>query len=173
MFELNQFLSRSAEDYLRAVYELVEKKKYARITDIAKQLKVKPPSVTEMIKKLREEGLVDFEKYSAVTLTLEGEKLAKKIMKRNKLLLEFLAMIGVDDKTAKIDAHKIEHDLSLKTIERLLRLVNFIQEASHDPKWLKLIDDCWEKLEELECDRRKECISQILSCVALILQEKG
>ena len=56
-------LSRRAEDYLRGVYAIVERKGYARIKDIAEELDVQPSTTSEMMRKLDKEGLLVYEKY--------------------------------------------------------------------------------------------------------------
>ena len=55
--------SQSAEDYLERIHELIEKKGYARVVDIASSLKVKQASVTSMVQKLAEAGYLEYEKY--------------------------------------------------------------------------------------------------------------
>ena len=65
--------SRREEDYLEAIDEVVQKKKYAKVNDVSKVLGVGLSSVTEMFQKLDSEGFIDYEKYSGVTLTKMGE----------------------------------------------------------------------------------------------------
>jgi DtxR family Mn-dependent transcriptional regulator len=55
-------ISSKAEDYLRAIYEIVAQKGFVRIKDIARELEVKPPTVVEMMKKLDAKALVRYEK---------------------------------------------------------------------------------------------------------------
>ena len=58
---MNSEISGRAEDYLRSIYEIVERKGFARVRDIARELNVKPSSVVEMLKKLQEMNLVIYE----------------------------------------------------------------------------------------------------------------
>ncbi|MCK4379164.1 MAG: metal-dependent transcriptional regulator, partial [Deltaproteobacteria bacterium] len=62
-------LTSNMEDYLEAILTLQEEQKVARVRDIARQLKVKMPSVTGAVRNLAEKGLVNYERYSFVTLT--------------------------------------------------------------------------------------------------------
>ena len=57
-------LSRTAENYLRAIYDIIEKKKYVRVKDIAESLSVRPSTAVEMLEKLNEERLIIYEKRS-------------------------------------------------------------------------------------------------------------
>ncbi|MFH1440290.1 MAG: metal-dependent transcriptional regulator [Candidatus Woesearchaeota archaeon] len=123
-------LTESFEDYLEVIYILDKKSnqenKYIkhknsrnkiRIKDIAKELNVKLPSVTEMVRKLSAKGFVEFEKYKPINLTQKGKDIAKKVYARHKSLKKLFMMIGVDENTASIDACKAEHILSKKTIK--------------------------------------------------------
>ncbi len=129
--------SKGFEDYLETVYNIVQKKGYARTKDISRELDVTPPSVTEMLKKLDEDGLVNYERYSGVTLTEKGQKIAVKVKTRHDIIKTFLNFILISEENAETDACKIEHDLSPETIEQLTKFVEFIKEAPMHPKWLQ------------------------------------
>ena len=77
-----EIVSRRAEEYLKAVYETIEEKGYARIKDIAWRLHVKPSTVVEMMKKLHSGGFVVHEKYGSIALTPRGKEIAEAIKKR-------------------------------------------------------------------------------------------
>ncbi|RLG54960.1 MAG: metal-dependent transcriptional regulator [Candidatus Hydrothermarchaeota archaeon] len=116
-------MSESKEDYLEVIYNLIESKGVARTGDISKMLKIKPPSVTEMLQKLHEEKLVVYEKYKGVTLTSKGEKIAMNIKKRHNILTQFLISLGVSKEIAERDACKIEHVLHPETMEKLEKFI--------------------------------------------------
>lgn len=130
-------ISKTFEEYLEVIYELIQEKGYARTIDISSRLNVKPPSVTEMIQKLDENGFLVYEKYRGLKMTSKGEALAKSVCKRHKTLATFLKIIGVDEKIAEEDACKIEHNINPITMDRLTKFVDFVQNAPHDPKWLE------------------------------------
>ena len=65
------------EDYLEVVYELIQRKGYARPSDIAQQLGVSTASVTGMLQRLHRMGLIVYERYRGLTLTPKGQQLAR------------------------------------------------------------------------------------------------
>jgi len=117
-------LSQNIEDYLEAIYILKKQKKQARTKEIASILGVKLPSVTEMSRKLSDKGLVKYERYGSIELTLKGKKIAKNTYEKHRFLTEFFIRLGVDEKTAARDACLAEHALSRKTISRLKGFAN-------------------------------------------------
>ncbi|MGB9498902.1 MAG: metal-dependent transcriptional regulator [Dissulfuribacterales bacterium] len=113
-------LTSNMEDYLEAIMTLQEEQKVARVRDIARQLKVKMPSVTGAVRNLAEKGLVNYERYSFVTLTEKGRKIAKEIISRHQLLYDFLTrVLLVDMEIAELDACRIEHAISPQTATKL------------------------------------------------------
>ena len=121
----------SAEDYLERIYELIQQKGYARVIDIASSLKVQSSSVTKMLQRLDSEQLVKYEKYRGITLTPQGEAIAKSVKNRHRQLEELLKILGVDEATIQKDVEGIEHHLSPRTLECLRDLVSFLHEDPH------------------------------------------
>ena len=148
-----------AEDYLEVIYDLISKKGYARIVEIAERLNVRPPTVTEMIKKLSEKGLLVHEKYRGFTLTEEGERIAKAVQRRHETIANFLMILGVDKEIAEQDACKMEHDLHPMTLERFTKFVEFVQNAPQDPEWLEHFEH-YVKTGEHKCKVIKENTEQ-------------
>ena len=130
-------ISRSVEDYLEAIYELVCEKGYARTRDIASKLGVKPPSVTEMLQKMGRQGLIIYKRYHEVQLTEKGEKLAKSVIKRHRLLKEFLMLLGLDEKIAEEDACEMEHSIHTKTVERLALFMQYLKNSPVASRWIE------------------------------------
>ncbi len=113
-------LTSNMEDYLEAILTLQEEQKVARVRDIARQLKVKMPSVTGAVRNLAEKGLVNYERYSFVTLTEKGRKIAEEITSRHQILYDFLTrVLLVDMEIAELDACRIEHAVSPQTMTKL------------------------------------------------------
>lgn len=129
-------LTGRSEDYLRGLYEIVEQKGYARIKDVARELVVQPSSVVEMMKKLDQKGLVAYEKYGGITLTSEGEEIARAVVKRHETFKKFLEIILVPKDIALKDAHVLEHRLDPKTILQLTRFVDFITTTAEHPRFV-------------------------------------
>ena len=147
----------SMEDYLEAIANLGGERKVVRVNHIGQALQVKMPSVTSELKKLSDEGLVQHEKYGYVELMLNGEEVAKETIRRHKILSRFSTQaLGVDQKTAEEDACKIEYIISLASLERLVKFLEFTKacplgEANFPNRYNyflehgKLPEECMEK----------------------------
>jgi len=120
--------SQSAEDYLERIHELIERKGYARVVDIASSLKVRQASVTNMVKKLGEEGYLKYEKYRGLVMTDKGREVARRIQSRHATLSRFFSLFGLDPETQRLDIEGIEHHLSPATLEMLADLAQFFEE---------------------------------------------
>ena len=105
-------IHKSAEDYLEMILMLREQKGYTRSIDISAALGVTKPSVSFAMKNLRENGYILMDEGNYITLTDRGMEIAQRIYDRHKALTAFLIQIGVEEKTAREDACKIEHDIS-------------------------------------------------------------
>ena len=113
-------LSSSLEDYLEAIYILVQQGGEVRLTDVADFLNVSQPSVSRAIGTLKDAGLVVHESYGQISLSPKGKTQAKKVLGRHMLFKRFLTdTLGVDEATAEKDACRMEHVVSGETIEKL------------------------------------------------------
>ena len=91
------------EDYLEVLHELELVEGRAKPARIAESLTVARPSVTKMLQRLDEEGLVEYKRYQGAVLTREGRLAAESLRERHSLLVRFLIVLGVDEETAHID----------------------------------------------------------------------
>jgi len=115
-------MSISTEEYLEALYNLTQGNKTAGTSEISKRLKIAPASVTEMLKKLAEDGLVNYSPYQGVTLTEKGMKIAAKMTRKHRLLERFLHdILKIGKERVHDEACEMEHALSDET-ERALCL---------------------------------------------------
>ena len=105
-------IGKSAEDYLESMIILKEKNGYVRSIDIAGFLGVTKPSVSNAMKRLREEGYIEMNRSGFITVTEKGMEIADKIYTRHKMLKDFFIALGVDPEVAEEDACRIEHDIS-------------------------------------------------------------
>lgn len=112
-------VGKSAEDYLESMVILKEKNGYIRSVDIAEFLGVTKPSVSNAMKRLREEGYIEMNRSGFITLTEKGMEIADKIYTRHKKLTDFFITLGVDPDVAEDDACKIEHDISDETFDAI------------------------------------------------------
>lgn len=120
------------EDYLETLYNLKKQNKHLRISDVAKKLDLSKPSVTQMMKRLKKEGCVDYKPYFPVELTEKGHKIGKKIADRHKVLAEFLTVLKVPSQIQEKDIHGIEHCLSPITLEKLKKATSFLKKKGFD-----------------------------------------
>ena len=112
------------EDYLEKILELIDSKGYARVADLAEALGIAQPSVSNMMQRLDDKGLLRYEKYRGVTLTATGERLAQRITRRHEMLAEFLELMGIDGDTAYRDLEGMEHHISSQTLRGIEQLIN-------------------------------------------------
>lgn len=145
-------LTSGIEDYLEAIYVLNQEKDKIGTSDIAGFLGVKLPSVTEMLEKLEDRGLINYEKYGEISLTDEGNDLAEKVSERHEDIMNFLKLLGVDEEDAHVDACKIEHVVGDVTMEKLREFINFVEDAPKDPVWLKHYEEYLETGEHPDCE---------------------
>ncbi|GAB5558736.1 MAG: transcriptional regulator MntR [Synoicihabitans sp.] len=117
----------AVEDYLERISELIETKGYARVVDIAAELKISQASVTTMVQRLDAEGLVNYEKYRGMVLTEAGQKVAARIAHRHELLTNFLRQLGLDESVISKDVEGMEHHVSSETFAALERLTAHLE----------------------------------------------
>jgi DtxR family Mn-dependent transcriptional regulator len=139
------------EDYLKAIEKVVERKGYAQVKDVSKELELSSPSVTGMFKKLTKLGFINYEKYGGVTLTEEGEKIAKCTMEKHDIIRDFLLLLGLDEENANQDACKIEHVLAPPTFEILTKFVEFMDMRGEWPCWLDHFKHFYNTGEYIDC----------------------
>lgn len=116
-------IHESAENYLKQILILLERKGYARSVDIAAGLNVTKGSVSIAMQKLRKNGYINMGSDNLISLTDKGYVIAKKIHDRHRTLTRFLIQLGVPEKIAGEDACKIEHDLSDESYTAICRQI--------------------------------------------------
>ena len=89
--------------------------------DVCAYLSYSRPTVSIVLRQMRENGLVTVDDLNHIHLTEEGQRIASAIYERHTLISELLVSLGVSRETAVRDACKIEHDLSEETFEALKR----------------------------------------------------
>jgi len=119
--------SAAVEDYLERILELIDSKGYARVVDIASALQISQASVTNMVQRLGTEGLLKYEKYRGLVLTASGEKLARSIAHRHRLLTDFLRLLGLSDRVIYRDVEGMEHHISAPTLRAIEALTSHLR----------------------------------------------
>jgi len=118
-------ISHSVEEYIEAIYFFNEKRELAKTTDLAKRLNVSPPSVTQMIKRLADEGLVEYQPYKGAALTGLGIALAQKVVRKHRLLERFFHdILGMAKEKVHNEACRMEHSLSDEAAIALCRTLD-------------------------------------------------
>ena len=127
--------SLTEENYLKAIWKLMEKGEVVYTNEIAHRMKTKAASVTDMLRKLANKKLINYKKYNGVTLTSSGKKVAVSIIRKHRLWEMFL----VEKLNFKWDevhdiAEQLEHINSEKLIEQVEKILNYPKFDPHgDP----------------------------------------
>lgn len=158
--------TESLEDYLETIYVIGLDNKVVRVKDVARALGVKMPSVTAAVKTLSEKGLVHREKYGHIELTAKGERVGKEVYARHQMLFTFFhEILGLDRKVAEEDACRIEHYLSPEARDRLLKMVQFVEQCpGSEVMFLKKFQAFAETGERHDCDGCRELDSAAEGC---------
>lgn len=113
-------LTRSVEDYLKSIYHLSSQGGFATTRDIAAMLEIAPPSVSGMMKRLSETGLIEHVPYRGVQLTHQGRHAALQMIRRHRILELYLTQqLGYDWGDVHEEAERLEHAVSEKLIDRM------------------------------------------------------
>jgi DtxR family transcriptional regulator, Mn-dependent transcriptional regulator len=122
-------LSFTEENYLKALFQLTLEdgdKKEAGTNEMALQLGLKPATVNDMLKKLKEKKLIHYERYGKSSLTKEGKKIAVDIVRKHRLWETFLfEKLGFSWDEVHEVAEQLEHIQSKKLIDKLDQFLNY------------------------------------------------
>jgi DtxR family Mn-dependent transcriptional regulator len=115
-------VTASVEDYLKVIFELsaLSEGGLAATSDIAAALDIAPPSVSEMIRRLAEQGLIEHERYRGVALTRVGRRAALRTIRRHRVIEAYLT-IALDYPHDRVhdEAERLEHAASDELIDRM------------------------------------------------------
>ena len=128
--------SSSIEDYVKVIYGFTEwQDKAITSSQLAQRLGVANSSVSEMVRKLKDQGLVDHKPYSAITLTESGVRLALSMVRRHRLIETYLVQeLGYSWDEVHDEAELLEHAVSDTFIERMAAKLGNPQRDPHgDP----------------------------------------
>ncbi len=126
-FEENN-ITHSAAHHLLAILELREKRGYARVTDVARDLNITTGSASINLKSLKAKHLIIEDENKFLALSEEGETLARAVLMRKKVLNDFLVnVLKVTAEQAEIDACKTEHLISVETATKLQAFIEAYQ----------------------------------------------
>lgn len=114
-------VSEAIENYLETIYILSLKGSGVHAVDVCSYLSYSRPTVSIVLRQMREHGLVTVDTDNHIHLTEEGLSIATAIYERHTLLSQLFISLGVSPETARRDACKIEHDLSEETFQAIKR----------------------------------------------------
>ena len=134
-------LSESEEEYLEQMYAFIEDVKDPTVRGISEAMNVSNASVSEMIKRLSEKGLVRHNKYGPIELTSSGLVAARNMKRKHRLLESLLRRLGVKD--VHDEACRLEHGISEESTDALCRFLKAPDKCPDDGKEIpKCGKDC-------------------------------
>ena len=118
-------ISKSLEEYVKAMYVLNRQNGQIRVTDIANKMNISKASVNKAVKNLNDEGMLNYEAYGDITLTKKGEELAQKLLEAYDIgVLFFKDVLGLDEEEANKNAEGLKTSISDKGFNALARYVH-------------------------------------------------
>ena len=118
------------EMYLKAIWHIKERNEPVKISVIAKMLNVRQPSVVQMLKKLNERELVEYNK-AGVFLTETGEKIGSSMMRNSRLLgvlMDSALKVEIDEEMVC----GIEHHMNIQFTDALCTMLNHPRKCPHE-----------------------------------------
>lgn len=117
-------LSRSHEDYVKVIYDLEGRFGAAQTSVIAEALAISPASVSRMVKRLSESGLLEQALHRGVRLTDSGRKAALRVLRRHRVVEAYLfEELGYEWDRVHAEADRLEHAVSDELVEAMARAV--------------------------------------------------
>ena len=124
-------LTQPVEDYLKAIYELETLGAAAETNAIADMLRIAPASVSGMVRRLAEQGLITHERYHGARLTSAGRKAALRTLRRHRVIEAYLtSALGYSWDRVHDEAERLEHAASDELIDRMAAAIG---EPETDP----------------------------------------
>jgi len=113
-------LTQPVEDYLKAIYAIGKGSGAAATNEIAQRLALAPASVSGMVRRLADQGLLAYERYHGVRLTERGRRAALRTLRRHRVIEAYLARaLGMSWDRVHDEAERLEHAASDELIDRM------------------------------------------------------
>ena len=126
-------ISLKQQIYLETIYDLSVSEGHAHVKSIAERLSIRMPSVSEVMRKLAEKKLINYDVRKNISLTPEGKKIAIELDKRHSVLADFFAKIlGCPASKAQSIACKVEHVVDSDFCDRLAGFADFFQDKEEN-----------------------------------------
>ncbi len=128
---------RTIEEYVENICFLEKKDGHASTNSLAQVMGVRPPTITEVLKKLQTGGYVHYTPHAGATLTDKGKCLAEELGEKHRMIADFLSLIGVGHSIAEYDACQIEHIISHETVISIGGFLSAVKANSAISAWFE------------------------------------
>lgn len=119
-FGADESLTGPVEDYLKAIYEIGRGTVAVATNDIAQRLDLAPASVSGMVRRLADQGLLGYERYRGVTLTDSGRRAALRTIRRHRIIESYLShALSYPWDRVHAEAERLEHAASDELVDRM------------------------------------------------------
>lgn len=116
--------SSAIEDYLDAIYNMKDEGKVVIAARLAERLGVKPPTVSQTLRRMVRDGLITIAPDNEIHFTPEGKAIAEATIRRHRMLERFLTdILGLEWAAAHEEAHRLQHSISDLVEERLFKVL--------------------------------------------------
>lgn len=119
----NNQITSSMEDYLEMICRIYQEHKTVRISLLAQALHVKPSSASKMVTNLKNQELVNFEKYGIITMTEKGLLLGSYLLSRHEILHAFFCYINQTVNELE-QVEKVEHFIDRRTVLNIKKFLD-------------------------------------------------
>lgn len=116
-------VSEAIENYLETILVLSKKKPDLHAVDICAELGYSRPTLSVVLKKMRDEGLIIVDDLNHIAMTEKGREIAEAVYERHTILAKMLMSFGVSEEAAHRDACKMEHDISDESFECIKKII--------------------------------------------------
>ena len=122
--EQDEMLTGPVEDYLKAIYEIGRGPVAVATNDIAQRLNIAPASVSGMVRRLADQGLLGYERYRGVTLTDAGRRAALRTIRRHRIIESYLSSaLEYPWDRVHDEAERLEHAASDELVDRMAKAI--------------------------------------------------
>lgn len=119
-------LSRTQQDYIKAIWNLYQLGEKAKMKTVADLLVVKPPTVVTMFKQLSKFGLISYNRHDGAILTESGLREAEQLIRKHRLIETFLrTVLKIEEPLLHDEAEKLEHVMSDQLIMKIDEFLNY------------------------------------------------
>ncbi|MBN2813142.1 MAG: metal-dependent transcriptional regulator [Bacteroidales bacterium] len=171
---------KTKENYLKNMYLLSDEEGNISMSELGKRMAVSIPTVNSMVKRLQEEGLVEYEKYKPLKLTADGEKHAAHILRKHRIAEVFLLKImGFSWEEVHDIAEDMEHVSSDLLFDRMDEMLDHPDKDPHGSpipgKDGKMMQNCYPRLSDLEIGQQARLCALVNSTneFLVFLNKKG